>query len=91
VAIVFCSYDVFKSSICFPWCSFTAFVFFGLPLLPSKLFDIVMPLLEVASILQDHCLPQTIVIMPKLIKGIFSSLSNLKVSSNFHLEFEREC
>ena len=36
---------------------FAAFIFFGFLLLPSKLFGIVKPPLEVASTLQDHCLP----------------------------------
>ena len=70
---------------------FFAFIFFGFLLLPSKLSGIVKPLLEVASTLQDHCLPQTTVTEPNFIQGIFSTLSNLKISSNFHLEFERGC
>ena len=53
--------------------------------------DIVMPPLEVASTLQNHCLPQTTVTEPNFIQWIFSTLSNFKISSNFHLEFERGC
>ena len=70
---------------------FAAFIFFGFLLLPSKLSGIVKPPLEVASTLQDHCLPQTTVTEPNFIQGIFSILSNLKISSSFHLEFERGC
>ena len=70
---------------------FAAFIFFGFLLLPSKLSGIVKPPLEVASTLQDYCLPQTTVTEPNFIQGIFSILSNLKISSNFHLEFERGC
>ena len=70
---------------------FAAFIFFGFLLLPSKLSSIVKPPLEVASTLQDHCLPQTTVTEPNFIQGIFSNLSNLKISSSFHLEFERGC
>ena len=91
VAMVFCPYGVFKSNLRLPWCFFTAFIFFGFSLLPSKLSSIVMPLLEVASTLQDHCLPQTTITEPNFIQGIFSTLSNLKISSSFHLEFERGC
>ena len=47
--------------------------------------------LEVTSTLQDHFLPQTTVTEPNFIQGIFSTLSNLKISSNFHFEFERGC
>ena len=68
-----------------------AFIFFGFLLLPSKLSSIVKPPLEVASTLQDHCLPQTTVTEPNFIQGIFSTLSNLKLSLNFHLEFEKRC
>ena len=54
-------------------------------LLLSKLFDIViMPPLDVVSIMQDYCLPQIIVIEWNFIQRIFSTLSNLKVSSIFH-------
>ena len=70
---------------------FAAFIFFGFLLLPSKLFGIVKPPLEVVSTLQDHCLPQTTVTEPNFIQGIFSTLSNLKISSSFYLEFERGC
>ena len=56
---------------------FAAFIFFGFLLLPSKLSGIVKSPLEVASTLQDHCLPQTIVTEPNFIQGIFSTLSNL--------------
>ena len=70
---------------------FAAFIFFCFLLLPSKLSGIVKPPLEVASTLQDHCLPQTTVTEPNFIQEIFSTLSNLKFSSIFHLEFERGC
>ena len=70
---------------------FAVFIFFGFLLLPSKLSGTVKPPLEVTSTLQDHCLPQTTVTEPNFIQGIFSTLSNLKISSNFHLEFERGC
>ena len=70
---------------------FTVFIFFDFLLLPSKLSGIVKSPLEVASTLQNHCLPQTTVTEPNFIQGIFSILSNLKISSNFHLEFERGC
>ena len=88
---VFCLYGVFKRNLCLSRCFFVAFIFFGFSLLPSKLSGIVMPSLEVASTLQDHCLPQTTVIEPNFIQVIFLTLSNLKVSSSFHLEFERGC
>ena len=91
VVMVFCLYGIFKSNLCLPRCFFAAFIFFDFLLLPSKLSDIVKPPLEVASILQDYCLPQTTVIEPNFIQGIFSTLSNLKISSSFHLEFERGC
>jgi len=45
--------------------------------------------LEVTSTLQDHCFPQTTVTEPNFIQGIFSTFLNLKVLSNFYLEFER--
>ena len=48
-----------------------------------------MPTLKAASTLQDHCLPQTTVTEPNFIQGIFSTLSNLKISLSFHFEFER--
>ena len=70
---------------------FTAFIFFGFLLLLSKLSSTVKPSLEVASTLQDHCLPQTTVTESNFIQGIFSTLSNLKISSSFHLQFERGC
>ena len=70
---------------------FVAFIFFGFLLLPSKLSGIVMSPLKVASTLQVHCLPQTTVIEPNFIQEIFLTLSNLKISSSFHLEFERGC
>ena len=92
VAMVFCLYGIFKSNLCLPRCFFfAAFIFFGFLLLPSKLFGIVKPPLEDASTLQDHCLPQTTVTEPNFIQRIFSTLSNLKISSSFHLEFERGC
>ena len=87
----FCPYGMFEINLCLPLCFFAVFIFFNFSLLPSNLFDIVMPLLEVASTLQDHCLPQTTVTEPNFIQAIFSTLSNLKVSSIFHLKFERGC
>ena len=89
VVMVFCPYGIFKSNLCLPRCFFAAFIFFGFLLLPSKLSGIVKPPLEVASTLQEHCLPQTTVTEPNFIQGIFSILLNLKISSSFHLEFER--
>ena len=90
--MVFCPYGIFKSNLCLSRCFFfAAFIFFGFLLLPTKLSGIVKPPLEVASTLQDHCLPQTTVTEPNFIQGIFSTLSNLKISSSFHLEFERGC
>ena len=91
VVMVFCPYGIFKSNHCLPWCFFAMFIFFNFLLLPSKLSGIVKPSLEVESTLQDHCLPQTTVTKPNFIQGIFSTLSNLKISSSFHLEFERGC
>ena len=91
MAMIFCLYGIFKSNLCLPRCFFAAFIFFGFLLLPSKFSGIVMPPLEVASTLQDHCLPQTTVTEPNFIQKIFSTLSNLKISSNFHLEFEKGC
>ena len=92
VAMVFYLYDIFKSNLCLPRCFFfVAFICFGFLLLLSKLSGIVKPPLEVASTLQDHCLPQTTITEPNFIQGIFSILSNLKISSSFHLEFERGC
>ena len=88
---VFCPYDLFKSNLCLLWYFFAAFIFFGFSLLLSKLSVTVMLSLEVASTLQDYCLPQINVTEPNFIQGIFLTLSNLKVSSNFHLEFERGC
>ena len=70
---------------------FAAFIFFGFLLLPSKLSGIVKLPLEVASTLQDHCLPQITITEPNFIQGIFSTLSNLKISSNFYFKFERGC
>ena len=87
----FLSLQCIKNNLCLPWCFFVAFIFFGFLLLPSKFSVIVMLPLEVASILQDHCLPQTTVTEPNFIQGIFSILSNLKISSSFHFEFERGC
>ena len=69
--------------------SFAAFIFFGFLLLPSKLSDIVTPSLKVASTLQGHCLPQSIVTKPNFIQGIFSILSNIKISLSFKFGFER--
>ena len=46
---------------------FAAFIFFGFLLLRSKISGIVKPPLEVASTLQDHCLPQTTVTEPNFI------------------------
>ena len=43
--------------------------------------------LEVALILQDHCLPQTTITEQNFIQEIFSTLSNLKISSRFHQTF----
>ena len=63
----FCSYGIFKSNLCLPRYFFAAFIFFGFLLLLSKLSNIVMPTLEVASTLQDHCLPQTTVTEPNFI------------------------
>ena len=80
-----------KSNLCLPRCFFAMFIFFGFSLLPSKLSCVVMPPLEVALTLQDHCLSQTIVTKPNFIQRIVSTLSNLKVSSSFYLEFERGC
>ena len=80
VAMVFCPYGIFKSNLRLPWCFFAAFIFFGFLLLSSKLFGIVKPLLEVASTLQDYCLPQTTIIKPNFIQGIFSTLQ----ISRFH-------
>ena len=74
--MVFYLYGVFKSNLCLPRYFFVAFIFFGFTLLPSKLFGNVMLLLEVASILQDHCLPQTTVTELNFIQGIFSTLLN---------------
>ena len=91
VAMVFCLYGIFKSNLCLPRCFFAVFIFFGFLLLPSKLSGIVKPPLEIASTLQDHCLPQTTVTEPNFIQVIFSILSNLKISSSFHLEFQRGC
>ena len=54
--MVFYPCGVFNSNLCFPQCFSTAIIFFGFPLLPSKLFGILIPPLEVASTLQDHCL-----------------------------------
>ena len=48
---------------------FVAFIFFDFLLLLSKLSGIVGPPLEVASTLQDHCLPQTTVTEPNFIGG----------------------
>ena len=69
VTMVFYPYSVFESNLCLPWCFFLVFIFFGFPLLPSKLSGIIMPSLEVVSILQDHYLPQTTVTKPNLFKG----------------------
>ena len=74
--MVFYLYSVNKSNLCLPRYFFVAFIFFGFTLLPSKLFGNVIPLLEVASILQDHCLPQTTVTELNFIQGIFSTLFN---------------
>ena len=91
VAMVFCPYGIFKSNFCLLRCFFAAFIFFGFLLLPSKLFGIVKPPLEVASTLQDYYLSQTTVTEPNFIQGIFLTLSNLKISSSFYLKFERGC
>ena len=92
VAMVFCFCGIFKSNLCLSRCFFfVAFIFFGFLLLSSKLSSIVKPPLEVASILQDHFLPQTTITWPNSIQGNFSTLSNLKISSSFHLEFKRGC
>ena len=91
VAMVFCPCGIFKSNLCLPRCFFAAFIFFGFLLLPSKLSGIVMPPLEDTSTLQDYCLPQTTVTKPNFIQAIFLTLSNLKISSSFYLEFERRC
>ena len=80
MAMVFCPYGIFKSNLRLPWCFFAAFIFFGFLLLSSKLFGIVKPLLEVASTLQDYCLPQTTIIKPNFIQEIFSTLQ----ISRFH-------
>ena len=80
VAMVLCPYGTFKSNLCLPRCFFTVFIFFGFLLLTSKLSGIIKPPLEVASTLQDHCLPQTTATKSNFIEGIFSTLSNLKIS-----------
>ena len=85
----FLSLRCIKSNLCLPRCFFAAFIFFGFLLLPSKLSGILKPPLEVISTLHDHCLPQTTITEPNFIQGIFLTLSNLKISSIFHLEFER--
>jgi len=84
MAMVFCLYGVFKNNLCLSWCFFIASIYYGFPLLLSKLSDIVMSSLEVISTLQNHCLPQTTIIELNSIQGIFLTLSNLKVSSSFH-------
>ena len=48
---------------------FAALICFGFLLLPLKLSGIVMPPLQVASTLQDYCLPQITVTEPNFIKG----------------------
>ena len=91
VAMVFCPCSIFNSNLCLPWCFFAAFIFFDFLLLPLKLSGTVKPPLEFVSTLQDHCLRQATVTELNFIQRIFSTLSNLKISSSFHLEFERGC